>query len=77
MKEILQNGGALQLLGFSSNKMIIKNITLLNWRKQVFCICPDIKRQACYIVCLVFSPGFCALHDEIKGEWSKQKYYEN
>ena len=77
MKEILQNWGALQVLVFSSNKMINKHITMLNWRKQIFCICPDIERRVCYIVCLVSSLGLCALHVEIKEELNQLKYYKN
>ena len=60
VKEILQIWVALQFLVFSSNKMINKHITMLNWRKDIFCICPDIKRRLCYIVCLV-SPWLVCL----------------
>ena len=41
IKKILQNWDDLQFLGFFSNKMIKKHITMLTWIKHLKNICPD------------------------------------
>ena len=77
MKKILQNWDASQFLAFfkQNDQKTLGNVELK--KTEIFCICPDTERRVCYIVCLVFALGLCALHVETKEELNKQKYYKN